>query len=302
MYKNILASIIINFKSEERTISYINEELNLKCTTPQIIVIVNNGATEESSKKLQDSLHAEIIRNITQPIQLNKNNIYIIHNPENSGFAKGNNLGVDFISQHFEVEYLLFTNNDIRFIDSNVIEILIEKLKCHPEVGIIGPKVIGLDGQDQNPYLYTPFWDEILWMSWERFLPLKKKKPFDRTHAKEGYYYRLMGSFFIIPYTSFIECGKMDPHTFLYAEEVILAERMLNIEKKNYYVPSVQVLHEHGQTTSKYLKKGNEVLLNSILYYFQEYKKVNKFNIMLGRIIVKMYWTIQYLYRKQKSR
>lgn len=302
MRKYVLASIIVNFKSEERTVSYINEELYLKCTIPQIIVIVNNGATEESTKKLQNSLNANIIHNITEPIKIHKKKIYIIHNPENSGFAKGNNLGVDFISQHFEVEYLLFTNNDIRFIDSNVIEILIEKLKCHPDVGIIGPKVIGLDGQDQNPYLYTPFWHEILWMSWERFLPLKKKKLFDRAHAKEGYYYRLMGSFFIIPYTSFIECGKMDPHTFLYAEEVILAERMLNIGKKNYYVPSVQILHEHGQTTSKYLKKGNEVLLNSILYYFQKYKKVNKFNIMLGRIIVRIYWTIQYLYRKQKSR
>lgn len=295
-----LASIIVNYKSEERTITYVKEELQSKCRIPQLIIIVNNEATEESSKKLSESLQAPIVRDIVAI--LTDSDIYIIHNPKNSGFAKGNNLGVDFISKHFEVEYLLFSNNDIRIIGSNVIEVLIEKLKSLPDVGVIGPKVIGLDGKNQNPYIYTPFWNEILWMSWGRFFPLKRKRPFDRSYAKEGYYYRLMGSFFITPYTSFIECGKMDSHTFLYAEEVILAERMLNIGKKNYYVPSIQILHEHGQTTSKYLKKGNEVLLNSILYYFREYKKVNKFNIVLGRIIVKTYWTIQYLYRKLKSR
>lgn len=296
-----LASIIVNYKSEERTITYVKEELQSKCHIPQLIIIVNNEATEESSKKLSKSLLAPIVTDIAAIPK--DSDIYIIHNLKNSGFAQGNNLGVDFISKHFEVDYLLFSNNDIRFIDSNVIEVLIEKLKTLPDIGVIGPKVIGLDGQDQNPYLYSPFWNEILWMSWERFLPLKKgEKTFDRTHAKEGYYYRLMGSFFIIPYTSFIECGKMDPHTFLYAEEVILAERMLNIGKKNYYVPAVKILHEHGQTTSKYLNKGNEILLESILYYFKTYKHISNFKIIIGKRLVQLYWFFQTIYRKIKCK
>lgn len=297
MNKNlILATIIVNYKSEHRTITYVKEELLLKCTVPQIIVIVNNGATEVSSKLLCDFLDASLVKNINDSICDSK--IYVIHNNENSGFAKGNNLGVDFISEHFNVKYLLFSNNDIRLIDSNVIEVLIEKLESLPDVGIIGPKVIGLDGKDQNPYVYTSFWDEILWMSWGRFIPFGKVKELDRTNAGEGYYYRLMGSFFIVPYVSYIRCGKMDPNTFLYAEEIILAERMLKIGKKNYYLPEVSVLHEHGQTTSKYLKKGNRILLNSILYYFKEYQNINAIKLFIGKILVQTFWTVQFIFRE----
>jgi GT2 family glycosyltransferase len=291
-----LASIIVNYKSEERTITYVKEELQPKCRIPQLIIIVNNEATEESSKKLSESLQAPIVRDIVA--SSTDSDIYIIHNPKNSGFAKGNNLGVDFISKHFEVEYLLFSNNDIRIIDSNVIEVLIEKLKSLPDVGVIGPKVIGLDGKNQNPYIYTPFWNEILWMSWGRYLPHWNFKEFDREKASEGYYYRLMGSFFVIPLHDYLQCGGMDPHTFLYAEEIILAERMLNIGKKNYYVPSVKILHEHGQTTSKYLNKGNEILLESILYYFKTYKHISNIKIILGKRLVQLYCFLQRIYQK----
>lgn len=296
MHHYILATIIINYKSEERTINYIKKELQPKCSIPQLIIIVNNEATASSSNRLTKSLNAPIVKDITATI--NESSIYIIHNTENSGFARGNNLGVDFISKHFEVDYLLFSNNDIRFIDSNVIEVLIEKLKSLPDVGVIGPKVIGLDGKDQNPYLYSPFWNEILWMSWGRFLPHWNFKEFNRTKASEGYYYRLMGSFFIIPLYDYLQCGGMDPHTFLYAEEIILAERMLNIGKKNYYVPSVKILHEHGQTTSKYLNKGNEILLESILYYFKTYKHISNIKIILGKRLVQLYCFLQRIYQK----
>lgn len=291
-----LATIIVNYKSEERTINYVQEELSPKNSIPQVIIIVNNGATSSSSKRLSSALNAPIVNNITATI--NEASIYIIHNTENSGFAKGNNLGVDFISKHFEIDFLLFSNNDIRFIDSNVIEVLIEKLKILPDVGVIGPKVIGLDGKDQNPYTYTSFWNEILWMSWGRYLPHWNFKEFDREKASEGYYYRLMGSFFIIPLQDYLQCGGMDPHTFLYAEEIILAERMLTIGKKNYYVPSVKILHEHGQTISKYLNKGNEILLESILYYFKTYKHTSNFKIILGRRLVQLYWFFQIIYRR----
>ena len=294
----ILATIIVNYKSEHRTITYVKEELLLKCTVPQIIVIVNNGATEESSNILCNSLNAVLINDIKASIFESK--IYVIHNNENTGFAKGNNLGVDFISEHFNVKYLLFSNNDIRFIDSNVVEVLIEKLESLPDVGVIGPKVVGLDGNDQNPYVFKSFWNEILWMSWGRFIPFWHLKKFDRTKAQEGYYYRLMGSFFIVPYVSYIRCGKMDPNTFLYAEEVILAERMLKIGMKNYYLPEVSVLHEHGQTTTKYLRKGNNILLDSILYYFKEYKNISVINLFIGKILVQTYSTVQFFFRNIK--
>lgn len=290
-----LATIIVNYKSEERTIKYINEELLAKCTIPQIIVIVNNEATEESSSLLCSSLKAYLIRDIRASIYESK--IYVIHNTENSGFAKGNNIGVDFISEHFNIKYLLFSNNDIRFIDSNVIEVLIEKLESLPDVGVIGPKVVGLDGKDQNPYVYTPFWNEILNRSWGRFIPGWKVIDLDREKAKDGYYYRLMGSFFIIPIKDYLDCGMMDSNTFLYSEEEILAERMININKRCYYLSSVKILHEHGFTTSKHLNQSDLIGLESKLYYFKRYKRTSNLSLFIGYNIVKSYLFLRRIFR-----
>lgn len=296
-----LASIIVNYKSEERTITYVKEELQPKCHTPQLIIIVNNEATEESSEKLSESLLAPIVTDIAAIPNGSDiySDIYIIHNLENLGFAKGNNLGVDFISKHFEVDYLLFSNNDIRFIDSNVIEVLIEKLKSLPDVGVIGPKVIGLDKQSQSPNEYVPFWTEMVGQYWERFIPFYHIKHFNQNKAREGYYYRVMGSFFIANYNDFIKCGKFDPNTFLYGEEVILSERMNKIGKKNYYLPTVSVLHEHGTTTTKYLKqiKGNFIAFNSLSYYYQRYKGISRPAILLAKISMYIYTYLQYFFR-----
>lgn len=282
-----LASIIVNYKSEERTIKYIQEELLPKNSIPQVIIIVNNGATTQSSNTLSCSLKAPIVADISTAIE--ESSIYIIHNVENSGFAKGNNLGVNFITSHFKVDYLLFSNNDIRFIDSNIIETLIHKLKNLPDVGIIGPKVIGLDGKNQNPYIYTPFWNEMLNRSWGRFIPGWKLIDLDRENATEGYYYRLMGSFFICPIDDFIRCGMMDNNTFLYSEEEILAERMIKIKKKCYYLPTIKILHEHGFTTSKFLIKSDLIGLKSKLYYFKKYKGVSYLKLSIGYNVVKLY-------------
>lgn len=295
-----LASIIVNYKSEERTITYVKEELQSKCHIPQLIVIVNNEATIESSKTLSESLQASIVTDITAIPE--DSHIYIIHNTENSGFAKGNNLGVDFITTHFKVDYFLFSNNDIRFINSNVIEVLIEKLKSLPDVGIIGPKVIGLDGNCQSPNEYVPFWTEMVGQYWERFIPFYHIKHFDQNKAKEGYYYRLMGSFLVVKYKEFINCGKFDANTFLYGEEVILSERMNVIGKKNYYLPTVSILHEHGSTTAKHLNqiKGNFLMFDSLSYYYQSYKGVRKSSILLAKISMWLYSYLQYLFRALK--
>lgn len=295
-----LATIIVNYKSEERTIAYIKEELLPKCKTSQVIVIVNNGATEESSNILCNSLDAYLIRNIKESISESK--IYVIHNPENSGFARGNNLGVDFISEQFEVEYLLFSNNDIRFIDSSVVEILIKKLKTLPNVAIIGPKIVGLDGNCQSPNNYVPFWTEMVGQYWERFIPFYHIKHFDQNKATEGNYYRLMGSFIIVKYKEFIYCGKFDSNTFLFGEEVILAERMKAIGMKSYYLPSVTILHEHGITVGKHLNqiKGNFTTFNSLSYYYQKYRGVNRISIFIAKLSIGLYSYIQYFTRTIK--
>ena len=290
-----LASVVVNYRTDDRTIEMVTEEL-LKCTLPQLIVVVNNGATEESTAYLASSLQATIVRDVNRmDIVQNERNTYVVHNPENSGFARGNNLGVAFIEAHFDVDYLLFTNNDIRLQSDDVIERLIDKLEALPNVGIIGPKVLGVDGHCQSPNNYVPFWKELVGVPWERFIPGLHLKHIDHDIVKEGYYFRVMGSFFVMRLHDFVQCGRMDVATFLYYEEAILSERLLLIGKRVYYYPAVSVLHEHGFSVNRARKllKNKDYMFESAIYFYRTYKGVKWPSLWVATALHAVYHWLQ---------
>ena len=206
-------------------------------------------------------------------------------------------MGVEFATKHFDINYILFTNNDIRFLNCNVIEALISKLdSLNNEIALIGPRVIGLDGKNQSPEPYYPFWNRYVWMYWlTPFLSSSRKGKFFKLDysqtAKEGIHYKIMGSFFIVKKIDFLSCGMLDPNTFLFSEEVILTERLNSIGRKVYYYPDVAVLHEHGMTISNHLDKKKKLLTQFISesYYYSCYKNVSELSIFIGRLSVNLY-------------
>ena len=160
----MLGIIIVNYKNEGKTIEYVKEEL-IKIQTQNIIVVVNNSATDESNARLQEGLSAELVHDITK-VESTSQRCFIVSHPDNLGFARGNNMGAEFLLKHFPITYFLFSNNDIRFIDAHVVEALIEKADLLTNVGVIGPNIIGVDGRKQSPDPYYSFWARYFWMYW----------------------------------------------------------------------------------------------------------------------------------------
>lgn len=289
----MLAILIVNYKDEDRTITYIRDEIS-KIQCPHLTVIVNNSATNESNNILVNRLNATLVSDIRQ--KPGESDCYVISSTDNLGFAKGNNLGAEFSMTHFTISYFLFSNNDIHFINNDVVERLIEKLNSLNSAGMIGPQVKGLDGKNQSPEPYSSFWKRYFWMYWlTPFLSSGRKSNLFQLDypqdAKEGEHYKIMGSFFIVKAADFKNCGMMDPNTFLYAEEVILTERLNAINKKAYYFPQVAVLHEHGQTINRHFQTANSMKLqfDSESYYYHTYKGVSSLSITLGRISLNLY-------------
>ena len=287
----MLGIIIINYKSEKLTIEYVQRELS-KIFQPRIVVIVNNAATEISDALLCTNLDANRVKDISIIPEQSNTGIYVISSDDNLGFARGNNLGVKFLNQHFNIEYLLFSNNDIQIIDSDICERLIEKMEADPRIGMIGPKVVGLSGEYQSPEPYVSMTDHFCWMYLATpFMSAEqKRKRFKLDYGKtaeEGFHYKVMGSFFMVRTVDYMACGMMDEFTFLYGEEVILSERLNSIGKQAYYFPQVSVIHAHGVTTNKNLgKKGiNKYSLDSMMYYYRTYMHEPKWKCRLCKWI-----------------
>ena len=270
VYKKVLemiAVIIVSYRSSLRTVKFVKEEV-CKISSPHRVIVVDNGSTPESLRSLEEGLPEGCI---------------VIPSGENAGFAKACNIGASYAMENLFREghddsYLLFSNNDIIFTDADAADRLAGRLASLPDVGIIGPKVIGPDGRLQSPEEFKSFWDKHVWVYWSTpfMSAARHAERFGYNYpekAAEGPCYRVMGSFFMVRAADWKSCGGMDPGTFLFSEEAILSERMKKIGRKVWYFPQVSVLHEHGATVRKHYDevKIRRMKFRSDCYYYRKY-------------------------------
>ena len=269
----MIGVVIVNYHSDAMTARFVREELP-NISLPYVTVIVDNGATPESSARLAEETGVSVI-----PC-------------ENQGFARGNNAGIEYLSARYDIDYFLFTNNDIHFRSPNVVDALVAKLEDDPSIGMIGPEIVGLDGRRQSPEPYISLWDKYVWVYLSTpFLSRKKKAElfhFDYSKdAVEGPHYKLMGSFILCRRSDIEAVGGFDPNTFLYAEETILSERMARIGKSLYFYPAVTVVHQHGATISSHLSHVAMARqqFKSDAYYYQTYKGISRVSVLFAKCL-----------------
>ncbi len=264
----MLGIVIVIYKSIEQVAAYVSQEL-VKIQSDYRAVVVDVGCDDVEDLRLPRALGMA-------DGTLETERVFLLRETENLGYARGNNRGVEFLLRRFpEIEQILITNDDIQFISSNVIDKLVEKMACLPDVAVIGPRIVNLQDEEQLPELTPPT------VGWEIrrtvLLPIlgKRLKGRVQDRVKSGYVYRLEGCFMLIKKDDFLACGKFDERTFLYREEAILSERLRAIGKRMYYDDSVTIRHFVGNTTSK--KAPNLLLLECELFgqrlYFGEYAK-----------------------------
>ena len=270
----MIGIVIVSYRSDDRTVSFVREQLS-RVSEPHRIVVVDNGASAEEAA----ALAARIPEAIVIPA-------------ENRGFAAGNNLGVRYLEQSVRPDYILFANNDIEFPESGVVETLVHTAEAHPEAGAVGPAVVGLDGKRQGPEPYQGLWKRYVWMYLcTPFLKTAtKRRLFDLDYpeqATEGPHYKLSGSFMLVRTADFLQAGGFDEETFLYAEENILSDRLSLLGKCFYFVPSVHVLHRHGETIgARYDARRRSLLqFDSMGYYYRTYRGYPRWMVALVRRI-----------------
>ena len=256
----MLGIVLVNYREYDRTERFIREEIS-RIRYPYRLVIVDNGSNPDQAEALRERTGCKVLVR------------------ENDGYAAGCNAGAAELCTHPDVDVLLFTNNDLHLVSDDVVERLVEKLKELPDIGVIGPEIIGMDGKRQSPEPYMGLWKRYVWMYLSTpFLSRAAKRrifALDASEkATEGECYRVMGSFFLCTREAWELTGGMDTGTFLYAEEPILSERMLRVGRKTYFLPSVTVVHEHGGTILKHLEPKEAAWLQyqSNAYYYKTYK------------------------------
>ncbi len=148
----MIGIVAVVYKSYERIVTYVRQEL-AKVTAPHRTVIVDVGSPRESSERIAQALGVSV----WEEGMTAKGELFVLHADENLGYARGNNLGVEFLMRLFpDIDKLLFSNDDIELISPNVVEVLAARMDADPSIGCIGPKVIDLQGNLQGPGYAPP--------------------------------------------------------------------------------------------------------------------------------------------------
>lgn len=283
----MLGIVVVTYKSFADTVAFAQRELP-KISVPYKAVIVDLGSDLDYASSLADACQASMVAadEKTSPAP---NNLYLIHSSDNLGFARGNNLGTDFLLQNFPtVQWLLISNNDIGLREGGAVEELIKQLELHPKAGMAGPQIIDRNGSEQMPFAKPQtfakiFWNNLLFPILNRFGDRDQAclLPAGQQQVAECYF--VSGCFFVVRATEFQSVGMLDPATFLYCEEQILAERYLRIGKTALYCPGVTIDHYSGKTTEQHITSTRFVgiLRQSFRHYFQTYRKVGKLRLTL---------------------
>ena len=208
-------------------------------------------------------------------------NVFVIKNEKNEGYAKGNNFGVKYIERRFRnCKYIAIMNPDVEFFERTNLGKIVDKLNSDSELASISPLHL-LNGKlDPRAIAWKTqrgFDDIFLTFAiTNRMFHRTQYRNFEIELNKLSYVEVLPGSFFIIKMEPFKQIRYFDENTFLYCEERILAKKLMNAGYKQAIDFESFFIHNHDErnrSNISYKIKHSKYLLLSRAYYNFTYNK-----------------------------
>ena len=199
------------------------------------IIVVDNDSKDDSCEMVRQ-LFPEVI---------------LIENKENTGFPKGNNIGV----AQAKGKYLCILNPDT-VVSEDAFSKLLEFAQTKQNLGIVGCKLIDGTGNflpESKRNVPTPK-ISLLKM-------LGKSEKYYANHLTENQVGRasiFVGAFMFVERQKYLEMNGFDEDFFMYGEDIDLSYRFEKNGYENYYFGETTIIHYKGESTSKdkvYLKR-----------------------------------------------
>lgn len=203
-------------------------------------IVVDNG----SSNEIRDAVQA-------------MGGLYV-RPGRNLGFGSGHNLALKHLA-NLDAPYHLILNPDIAF-DASALGKLTGMMDCHPDVGLVMPRVMYPDGTIQYLCKLLPAPIDLVL---RRFLPGPWKHLAQKRIAlyelrcldyhAPAYVPSLSGCFMFARRSVLDAVGGFDERFVLYMEDIDLCRRMLAVSRLLYW-PGVTVEHVHQKGSYRSLK------------------------------------------------
>ena len=200
------------------------------------IIIVDNCSSDDSVAMLKTEF----------------SQVCLICNSDNLGFAKAANQGMRLSRGNC----VLLLNPDVRLYEGAVDKML-SFLQANPGVGMVGPYMEGEDAFTRHDFFnHLSLGDSILGSSiLGIFPPLLKRRAsplaFDKPVAVES----LIGACLLVKREVIQQVGLLDEDYFMYVEDADWCYRVRKAGWLIYYLPSVAIYHQGGQSAARVPEK-----------------------------------------------
>jgi GT2 family glycosyltransferase len=186
-----------------------------------------------------------------EAVRANYPTVKLICNEGNDGFAKGNNIGIRASTG----DYLFLINSDV-VVSNGCFESLVRHMDTHPEIGMLGPKILGVDNKIQRNCMGFP----SLWNTLCRAVALDSLFPrsrlfgshfltfwnFDDTRPVDV----INGCFWVLRRSAVDEVGLLDERFFMYAEDVDWCKRFTQKGWQVVFFAEAEALHYGGASSA----------------------------------------------------
>ena len=209
--------------------------------------------------------------------------VNLIENKENTGFPKGNNIGV----AQAKGKYICILNPDTVVADDTFKKVL-EFAESKTNLGIVGVRLIDGSGNflpESKRGVPTP------WVAFTKITGLYKA--FSKASLFNKYYAQhltenqtgevdiLVGAFMIMERELYLKAGGFDEGCFMYSDDIDLSYTIKQMGRVNYYFHETTVIHYKGESTVKdgtYMRRFREAMQ---FFYKKHFKSSLLFDIFM---------------------
>lgn len=254
--------VILNYGTFDLTLKIITELHEKLDYNNYSIMVIDNCSPNESANILKEKSY--------------EMDYIFVANEKNTGYAAGNNIGIRYAIRN-EFKYTWILNNDVELRENCILQELVHVLEEHDDIGCTGPKIYNADGTICAPYCRRPsVWNMTIGVFEDKKYRISKQDV-------SGKVYRVYGCCMLLRNKVMSEIDCMDERTFLYGEEAILSERMMQKSYGTYYDPTVSVKHLGSVSMKKASPDSKKRQLleqeKSRKLYLREYRKFSLFEV-----------------------
>lgn len=230
-----LSVIIVSWNAKSFLLQCVQSVLNQAVPAPLEIIVVDNASTDGAPDAVERAFPT----------------VRVIRNEANLGFARANNIGIRASSG----DYLLLINSDVVVTD-DCFQQLVQYAETHPAVGILGPQILGADGQVQRSCMGYP----SLWNSLARALALDSAFPRAKglggqlltfwDHSDTRPVDVINGCFWMVRRTALAQVGLLDERFLFYGEDIDWCRRFNQCGWQVVFYTAARAIHYGGASSS----------------------------------------------------